>query len=135
MVETRRSDEPLVETVDPDALARRHGGRAAGAVPERGRKQAARSRSPERFGETEARNPSYLEEILAKNGSTFTALLMVTWCSVARHRCLQSDSFLAGHWLLHAHLSAVHAGASQRVRIRCSCLVLHWPGDHFAISP
>jgi hypothetical protein len=75
MVETRRSDEPLVETVDPDALARRHGGRAPGAVPERGRKQAARS--PERFGESEARNPSYLEEILAKNGSTFTLLLMV----------------------------------------------------------
>ena len=82
MVETRRSDEPLVETLDPDALARRHGGRAAGAVPERGRKQTARSRSPERFGETEVRNPSYLEEVLAKNGSTFTLLLMVRFAAL-----------------------------------------------------
>ena len=82
MVETRRSDEPLVEIVDPDALARRHGGRASGAVPERGRKQAARS--PGRFGETEARNPSYLEEVLAKNGSTFTLLLMALgFCMLA----------------------------------------------------
>lgn len=75
MVETRRSDEPLVETVDPDALARRHGRAAGGAVPERGRKQTARS--PERFGDSEPRNPSYFEELLAKNGSTFGGLMSV----------------------------------------------------------
>ena len=78
MVETRSSDEPLVETVDPDALARRHGGRATGAVPERGRKHA--TRSPERFGggEVEPRNPSYFEELLAKNGTSYSTLMTVS---------------------------------------------------------
>ena len=74
MVETRRSDEPLVETVDPDALARR--GRASGsgaAVPERGRKAAAREHSP---APSQPRNPSYFEEVLAVNEWAFYALMM-----------------------------------------------------------
>jgi hypothetical protein len=97
MVETRRSDEPLVETVDPDALARRHGRASGGAVPERGRKQTARS--PERLGDSEPRNPSYFEELLAKNGSTFGGLMSVRAslscdgslrCFLTRSRCAQA---------------------------------------------
>ena len=79
MVETRRSDEPLVETVEPEALARR--GRAAGhqpaggaAVPERGRK-AAPARSPTRV--SEPRNPSYFEELLGANEASFWGLMAV----------------------------------------------------------
>ncbi len=81
MVETRRSDEPLVETVDPDALVRR--GRATtggGAVPERGRK-ATRERSPE----TNPRNSSYFEEMLGNNVTSYWMLIAVR--AAAAMRC------------------------------------------------
>jgi hypothetical protein len=83
MVETRRSDEPLVETVEPEALARRgraHAGTSeqhrGGEVPARGRKASPRRAAPAAL----AREPSMFERMLAPNDMSYMSLMMVRAC-------------------------------------------------------
>lgn len=90
MVETRRSDEPLVETVEPEMMARR--GRAAhgGEVPARGGRKA----SPRRASPTRHRNSSSFERMLAKDGMSYATLMSVR-TRVAAHlpHFLSCDAF------------------------------------------
>jgi hypothetical protein len=74
MVETRRSDEPLVETVEPEALARRARAErtSGGEVPARGARKAV-ARSPERM----VREPSMFERTLGTNEWSFWVLMAV----------------------------------------------------------
>jgi hypothetical protein len=94
MVETRRSDEPLVETVEPEALARRgraHAAAGSGEVPARGRKASPRRAAPAQL----ARHPSLFERMLAQNEMSYYSLMAVRQpmrVRAADNRCARRDA-------------------------------------------